>query len=118
MDSSIQAVSEAIALQPWLSAAPASVVLQFIALVRLRGVLRSLSLILAVVTGTVGALVVTAYALDPGNLWQLLLHLATPPVFVLTAGVTVMGLLVGPTTPRLSEPRENHHGFASSVRAR
>jgi hypothetical protein len=116
MDSSLQAVSEAIIHQPWLSAATASVVLQFIALVRLRGILRSLSLILAVVTGSVGALVVTAYVLDPGNLWQLLLHLATPPVFVSTAGLLVMGLLVGPTTPGLGEPRENHHGFASSVR--
>ena len=83
---------EAIILQPWWGAAPASLVLQVVALFRLRGLLRSLSVILAVMTGAVAGLVFAAYLWDPGNLWQLLLILATPPVFVLTTGVLLMGL--------------------------
>ncbi len=56
MDLNVQAVSEAIFMQPWLGAAPASVLLQVVALVRLKGTLRSVALILAVTTGAVGSL--------------------------------------------------------------
>ena len=96
MDLNVQAVSEAIFMQPWLGAAPASVLLQVVALVRLKGTLRSVALILAVTTGAVGSLAVAAYHLDPGNLWQLLLMLASPPILVLTAGVLLIGLTVRP----------------------
>ena len=96
MDLSPQAVSDVIISQPWFAAAPASVLLQVVALVRLRGPLRSVALILAVTTGTVGSLTVAAYHLDPGNLWQLLLMLASPPMLVLTAGVLLIGLMVRP----------------------
>ena len=61
-----------------------------------KGTLRGLSLILAVITTAVGGLVVAAYQWDPGNLWQLLLMLASLPIQVLTAGVLLMGLLGRP----------------------
>ena len=48
------------------------------------------------ITGAVIGLTVTAYFLDPGNLWELLLVLATLPMFVLTVGVLLMGLVVRP----------------------
>ena len=66
-DTSLLEISEAIILQPLLGAAPASVLLQIVALVRLRGVLRSLSIVLSVITGAVVGLTVTAYFLDPGH---------------------------------------------------
>ena len=90
---------EVLTLHPWLSAAPVSVVLQFVALVRLRGVLQSVSLILTAITLAACALAVAAYMFDPGNLWSLLLQLAGPPVLVLTAGILVMGLLLGRPDP-------------------
>ena len=102
MDASLQAVSEAIFMEPWLGAAPASVLLQAVALVRLKGTLRGISLILAVITGAVGGLALAAYQLAPGNLWELLLMLASPPMLVLTAGVLLMGLVVLPRTPPAS----------------
>ena len=95
-DPSVLAITEAITLQPWLTAAPASVALQLVALARLRGVTRAISIILAVITGVVCALAVVAYAMDPGNLWQLLILMAAPPVFVLTLGTLVMGLILNP----------------------
>ena len=104
-ESSVLAVSEAIFLQPWMGAAPASVLLQVIALTRLRGVLRSISIVLAVVTSAVGGLTVAAYQLDPGNLWQLLLTLATPPMLILTIGVLLMGLFVSAPQPSPSYSR-------------
>ena len=93
-------------LQPWLVGAPAIVLLQVVALVRLRGAARSLVVVLGVVTGAILGLVVAAYALDPGNLWELLLRLSTPPLFVLTVGVLVIGLIVGPG-------RSHDHAHAS-----
>ena len=95
-ETTLMQVSEAIILHPWLAAAPASIGLQVVALIRLRGALRSLSIILTVITGAVVGLAAAAYFLDPGNLWQLLLILATPPMLVLTMGVLLMGLVVGP----------------------
>ncbi len=69
-------------------------VLQAVALVRLRGALRSMSLILTVVMVAVVGLSVTAYTLDPSNLWQMFLMLATPPALVLTAGLLAIGSVV------------------------
>ena len=95
-DPSVLAITEAIALQPWITAAPASIVLQLVALIRLRGAMRAISIVLVVITGAVCALAVVAFAMDPGNLWQLLLLMSAPPVFVLTVGTLVMGLILNP----------------------
>ena len=100
MESSLLAVSEAIVVQPWVGVAPASVLLQIIGLVRLKGLLRSICVILAVITGAVAGLAFEAYQLDPGNLWQLLLLLASPPLLVLTTGLLLIGLLVRPRMGR------------------
>jgi hypothetical protein len=109
-------VSQAIILQPWLGAAPASVVLQMVAIIRLKGTLRSLSIILAVITGAVGGLAMAAYLFDPGNLWQLFLILATPPVLVLTTGVLLMGLMVRsrPQPPVQYTPRPQPTSWRSN----
>ena len=98
--------SEAIILHPWLAAAPASVGLQIVALIQLKGMLRSLSIILAVITGAVVGLAVAAYLLDPGNLWQLLLLLAAPPMLVLTTGLLLMGLVIRPRQQPLPLPSQ------------
>ena len=98
--------SEAIILHPWLAAAPASVGLQFVALIQLKGMLRSLSIILAVITGAVVGLAVAAYLLDPGNLWQLLLLLAAPPILVLTTGLLLRGLVIRPRQEPLPLPSQ------------
>ena len=92
-DIDLQAIVETITLHPLLCAAPASAVLQLVGLVWLRGPLRSISLILAVVTGAICALATAAYVFDSGNSWQLVLLLAGPPLFVGSAGVLVPGLL-------------------------
>jgi hypothetical protein len=99
-DLSLQVFAETVTVNPWLSAAPASVVLQLIALVRLRGVFHSLNLILAAMALAVYALAVAAYVLAPGNVWLLMLQLAGPPVLVLTVGILIMGLLVSPNPSR------------------
>ena len=95
-DTSLLELFEAFILQPWLGAAPASVLLQIVALVRLKGILRGLSSILAVITGAVLGLAVEAYFLDPGNLWQLFVTMAAPPMLVLTTGKRLGA--GGPTT--------------------
>ena len=95
-DPSVLALTEAVTLQPWLAAAPASVVLQFVSLIRLKGVMRGISIILAAVTGALCALAAAAYAMDPGNLWQIMILMAAPPVLVLTVGTLLMGLILNP----------------------
>ena len=95
-DPNVLAITEAVALQPWLTAAPASIMLQLVALVRLRGAMRAISIVLAVMTGALCALAVAAYAMDPGNLWQIMLLMASPPVLVLTVGTLIMGLILNP----------------------
>ncbi len=95
-DPSVLAITEAVALQPWLTAAPASIMLQLVALVRLRGAMRAISIVLAVMTGALCALAVAAYTMDPGNLWQIMLIMASPPVLVLTVGTLIMGLILNP----------------------
>lgn len=90
-DASLQAVADMVILQPWLGAAPASVFLQFVALFRLKGALHSICVVLAVITGAVFGVAGAAYAMDPGNLWQLLLIMGTPPLLVLTVGLLLMG---------------------------
>ena len=91
---SIQAVADIVILQPWLGAAPGSIILQFFALFRLKGALHSICVVLAVITGAVFGVAGAAYALDPGNLWQLLLIMSTPPLLVLTVGgLLLMGLV-------------------------
>ena len=85
------AVTDLVILKPWLGAAPASIVLQLVGLGRLRGALRSLCVVLAVITGAVFGVAGAAYALDPGNLWQLMLIMGTPPLLVLTVGLLLMG---------------------------
>ena len=106
-DTNLSAIAEAVILQPWLAAVPASVVLQLVALVWLKGVGRAISAVLTVVTATVCGLVASAYTMEPGNLWQLLLHLAGPPLFVLTSGTLLMGLVLSPRTFR--KRRESQH---------
>lgn len=86
---------EMLGARPWLMAAPACAVLQCVAIFKFRGGVRAASVILAVVTGAAFGLASAAYAMDPGNLWQLFLMFSTPPLFVLTAGVLAMGLVVG-----------------------
>ncbi len=81
--------------RPWLMAAPACAVLQCVAIFKFRGGVRAASVILAVVTGAAFGLASAAFALDPGNLWQLFLMFSTPPLFVLTAGVLAIGLVAG-----------------------
>jgi hypothetical protein len=86
---------EMLVARPWLIAAPACAVLQCVAILRYRGVVRALSVILAVMTGAACGLAIAAYAMDPGNLWQLFLMFSTPPLFVLSAGVLAIGLIAG-----------------------
>ena len=95
-----QAISEAIVLHPWLAAAPLSVLLQIVALIWLKGILRSINVILAAITGAVIGLAVVAHIFDPGNLWQLLLMLAAPPLLVLTTGSLLIGIVVRPILAR------------------
>lgn len=96
-EASLKIVADFVILEPWLSAAPASIVLQLVALARLKGSLHSLCVILAVITGAVFGVAGAAYAWDPGNLWQLLLIMSTPPLLVLTVGLLLMGA-VSPKT--------------------
>ena len=95
-----QAISEAIVLHPWLAAAPLSVLLQIVALIWLKGILRSINVILAAIMGAVIGLAVVAHIFDPGNLWQLLLMLAAPPLLVLTTGSLLIGIVVRPILAR------------------
>ena len=92
-DVSVQAITDIVLLKPWLGAAPASVFLQAIALIRLRGALHSLSIMLSLVTGAVFGMAGAAFYMDPGNMWQILLVMGTPPLFVLTVGLLLMGLV-------------------------
>ena len=96
-DVTLEAVADLVILKPWLSAAPASIVLQLVALARLKGALHSICVILAVITGAVFGIAGAAYAMDPGNLWQLLLIMGAPPLLVLTMGLLLMGA-VSPKT--------------------
>ena len=96
-DVSPEAVADLLILKPWLGAAPASVVVQLVALARLKGALHSICVILAVITGAVFGVAAAAYALDPGNLWQLLLIIGAPPLLVLSVGLLLMGA-VSPKT--------------------
>lgn len=86
---------EMLVARPWLMAAPGCAVLQFVSIVKFRGLARSLSVILAVVTGAAFGLATAAYSMDPGNLWQLLLMFSTPPLFILSAGVVAIGFVSG-----------------------
>ena len=95
-DPSVLAIAEAITLEPWLTAAPASVVLQVFSMARLRGAMRGISIILACMTGVLCALAVAAYAMDPWNLWQIVLLMTARPVLVLTVGTLLMGLILNP----------------------
>ena len=90
---SVQAITDIVLLKPWLGAAPASVFLQAVALIRLRGALHSLSVMLSVVTGAVFGVAGAAFYMDPGNMWQILLIMGTPPLLVLTVGLLLMGLV-------------------------
>ncbi len=90
----MHAIAEMILLRPWLSSTPVCVVLQVFALAQLKGALRSISLILTVVTGAFVGLAGAAYAMDPGNLWQLFLIMGTPPLLVVTVGILLMGAVV------------------------
>ena len=90
----LQAVAEMILLRPWLASTPARVLLQMVALVQLRGGLRSISIILTVTTAAFMGLAGAAYAWDSGNLWQLFLIMGTPPLLVVTLGVLLLGAVV------------------------
>ena len=116
-DMSLLEVFEALIFQPWLGAAPASVLLQIVALVRLKGILRSLSIILTVITGAVLGLAVAAYFLDPGNLWQLFITMAAPPMLVLTTGILLMGLVAPPRPqpPPQYTPHLQHSNWRSNA---
>ena len=116
-DTSLLELFEAFILQPWLGAAPASVLLQIVALVRLKGILRGLSIILAVITGAVLGLAVAAYFLDPGNLWQLFVTMAAPPMLVLTTGILLMGLVAPPRPqpPPQYTPHLQHSSWRSNA---
>ena len=87
---SVQAITDIVLLKPWLGAAPASVFLQAIALIRLKGALHSLSVMLTVITGAVFGVAGAAFYMDPGNMWQILLIMGTPPLLVLTVGLLLM----------------------------
>ena len=105
-DPTMLAITEAVALEPWLTAAPASVVLQMFSVARLRGAMRGISIILACMTGVLCALAVAAYAMDPGNLWQIVLLMTARPVLVLTVGTLLMGLIL---TPRRVQQHVRYH---------
>ena len=90
----LHAVAEMILLRPWLASTPACVLLQVLALIRLKGALRSITIIFTVITGAVVALAGAAYAWDPGNLWQIFLILGTPPMLVMTLGLLVVGAVI------------------------
>ena len=69
------------------------VILQTIAVVSLRGILRLLSLALAgFMVGAVG-LTIDAY-MDQINPWTTFLYLATPPAVVLVTGLLVLGFFI------------------------
>lgn len=88
-------IPEVLLARPWLVAAPACALFQSIAILRFRGTVRAVSVILAVMTGAAFGLATAAYAIDPGNLWQLFLMFSTPPLFVLSAGVLTIGVVAG-----------------------
>ena len=95
LDALYAVLPEVLVARPWLVAAPACAVLQCVAILRFRGMVRALSVILAVMTGAAFGLASAAYAMDPGNLWQLFLMFSTPPLFVLSAGVLAIGVIAG-----------------------
>ena len=70
------------------------VVLQMIAVVKLTGILRLLSLSLAGFMVVAVALTTDAY-LGRISPWTIFLHLATPPAVVLVTGLLVLGSLSG-----------------------
>ncbi len=78
----------------WMIGVAVYPVLQVVALVRLRGTLRGMSVILTVVMVVVAGLSIATYAMDPSSLWQMSLRLATPPALVLTAGLLAIGSVV------------------------
>ena len=78
----------------WMIAAAAYPVFQTLALTRLRGALRSVSVVLMVVMIAVVGVSASAFYLEPSNMWQIILMLAFPPAVVLTAGLLAIGLVV------------------------
>ena len=84
---SVQAITDIVLLKPWLGAAPVSVLLQVVALIRLKGALHSLMVMLTVITGAVFGVAGAAFYMTPGNMWQILLIMGTPPLLVVTVGL-------------------------------
>ena len=95
LDAIYELLPELLVAKPWLIAAPACAVFQCVSILRFRGTVRAVSVILAVMTGAAFGLASAAYAIDPGNLWQLFLMFSTPPLFVLSAGVMTIGVVSG-----------------------
>ena len=83
-----------IPVPPWMMAAAAYPVLQTVALVRLRGILFTMSLIVTVTMVAVIGLTASAFYLDPSNLWQMFPMLAVPPALVVTTGLLALGSVV------------------------
>ena len=81
-------------LDTWMVAAVSYPVFQTLALTRLRGALRSVSVILMVVMIAVLGVSGAAFYFEPSNMWQIILMLALPPAVVLTAGLLALGLVV------------------------
>ncbi len=69
------------------------VILQTIAVVSLRGILRLLSLAVAGFMVGAGGLTIDAY-MDRINPWTTFLYLATPPAVVLVTGLLVLGFFI------------------------
>ncbi len=84
-----------IPVPPWMMAAAAYPVLQTVALVRLTGILFTMSLIVTVTMVAVIGLTASAFYLDPSNLWQMFPMLAVPPALVVTTGLLALGSVVG-----------------------
>ena len=93
LDALFELLPEVLVAKPWLVAAPACAVFQCVSILRFRGTMRAVSVVLAVMTGAAFGLASAAYAIDPGNLWQLFLMFSAPPLFVLSAGVLTIGVI-------------------------
>ena len=95
-DPNVLAITEAVTLQPWLTAGTGQHHAAAGCPGPAQGAMRAISIVLAVMTGALCAVAVAAYAMDPGNLWQIMLLMASPPVLVLTVGTLIMGLILNP----------------------
>ena len=84
-----------IPVPPWMVAGAVYPVLQTVALVRLTGILFTMSLIVTVTMVAVSGLTTSAFYLDPSNLWQMFPMLAVPPALVVTTGLLALGAVVG-----------------------